>query len=53
VPAGGNASLLNVGSGSAAFSAQVIGYLAPNVPNSGAAFFPCARVRVLDVRLAY
>jgi hypothetical protein len=51
VPVNGSASLQNVGSGTVGLAAQVVGYLAPD---SGAvpAFFPSARARVLDVKLA-
>ena len=53
VPVNGRAGLRNVGSGTAAFSAQVVGYLAPNVASShGGAFFPSPRARLLVVNLA-
>jgi PKD repeat protein len=51
VPVNGSATLQNVGSGTAGLAAQVVGYLAPN-SGTARAFFPSARARVLDVKLA-
>jgi hypothetical protein len=52
VPVNGRADLHNASSGTVTFSAQVVGYLAPNGPGPGAAFFPSPRARLLAVTLA-